>query len=518
MQHQTVLILDFGSQYTQLIARRVRELAVYSEIVPFFTPAAELARRGPIAIILSGGPDSVYEPGAPRVERELFEQGIPVLGICYGMQLMSHLLGGNVIRSVRREYGPATLTLGRDSFLGRAAQVHRVWMSHGDRIEVLPPGFHVIGESDNTPCAAGVDTTRRLFGIQFHPEVLHTEHGRNYLRRFLYEEAGARGDWSPASFVEEVVAAVRSQVGTGDVVLAISGGVDSSVTAALLERAIGSQVHAFFVDNGLLRHGEGERVMEELGTRGLDLKRIDAHELFLDRLRGHSDPEAKRKAIGAAFIDVFETEARRLGGARFLAQGTIYPDVIESTSVVGPSQVIKSHHNVGGLKERMGLELVEPLRMLFKDEVRRLGKVLGLSDAFVDRQPFPGPGLGVRVLGEVTAERLEVLRAADAIFTSELEAGGLHHPDSQAACGAVAQYFAVLLPVQSVGVMGDERTYENVVALRAVVTTDFMTADWARLPYDLLALVSSRIVNEVKGVNRVVYDVSSKPPSTIEWE
>ncbi|MFN7975705.1 MAG: glutamine-hydrolyzing GMP synthase [Acidobacteriota bacterium] len=515
MVHQTVLILDFGSQYTQLIARRVRELSVYAEIVPFSTPVAELSRRRPIALVLSGGPASVYEEGAPHVPVELFGIGVPVLGVCYGAQLMAELLGGKVVRSNDREFGPATLDLCAASFLGAAAESHPVWMSHGDRIDAAPPGFAVFGTSGSAPFAAMGDPSRGLFAIQFHPEVSHTRHGSSYLRRFLYDVCGATGDWSAASFVEEAIGAIAAQVGGGRVVLGISGGVDSSVAAVLLHRALGDRVDAIFVDNGLLREGEGERVVRELSRLGPRLHHVDASELFLERLTGITDPEAKRKAIGAAFIDVFEAEARRIGDVQFLAQGTIYPDVIESTSVVGPSHVIKSHHNVGGLKERMGLSLVEPLRRLFKDEVRRAGAHLGLSDAFVHRQPFPGPGLGVRVIGEVTRERLALLRAADAIFTAEIEAAGLHDPRSAA---PAAQYFAVLLPVQSVGVMGDVRTYENVVALRAVATSDFMTADFCRLPYDLLARASSRIVNEVRGVNRVVYDVSSKPPATIEWE
>ena len=514
MKHQLVLILDFGSQYTQLIARRIRELSVYSEIVPPSLSAEEIRSREPIAIVLSGGPASVYEEGAPDLEAEAFEMGIPVLGICYGMQLMCHRLGGEVEPSSDREYGPAEVELIRDGFLGVGGRRDRVWMSHGDRIRSLPPGFDLDGRSENAPFAAASDPDRKLFGIQFHPEVAHTERGMDYLRTFLYEVAGASGDWTASSFAEEAVAAIRTQVGEGRVILAVSGGVDSSVTAVLLHRALGDRVHPFFVDNGLLRQGESDRVVSELSQLGLPLVRIDARKLFLERLAGVEDPEAKRKAIGAAFIDVFEAEAGKIEGARFLAQGTIYPDVIESTSVVGPSHVIKSHHNVGGLKERMGLELVEPLRPLFKDEVRRLGRVLGLSDAFVDRQPFPGPGLGVRIIGDVTEEKLELLRRADAIFTGELEAAGLHRsgPDR------VAQYFVVLLPVRTVGVMGDLRTYDNVVALRAVSTSDFMTAHWSRIPHEVLERASSRIVNEVAGVNRVVYDVSSKPPSTIEWE
>jgi GMP synthase (glutamine-hydrolysing) len=509
--HQTILVLDFGSQYTQLIARRLRELSVYSEIVPPTTPADEIARRRPVGIIFSGGPRSVSEAGAPQTDPGILDLGIPALGICYGMQLMTHALGGEVGRAPHREYGHATVTLSDSNVLFHdLPKSLRVWASHGDFVARPPDGFSVIATSSNAPVAAMEHAPRRLYGLLFHPEVAHTESGTDILRNFAYRVCGCRGDWTMASFVDESIGRIRAQVGDRRVVCGLSGGVDSTVAAVLLHKAIGDRLTCIFVDNGLLRLNEADQVRARFTRLGLPLEFVDASDLFLERLSGVVDPERKRKIIGATFIDVFEQRATELGQFDFLAQGTLYPDVIESVSVIGPSAAIKSHHNVGGLPDRMRFKLVEPLRELFKDEVRAVGTTLGLDDEFVWRQPFPGPGLAVRLLGPISRDRLELLRRADAVVVEEIRRAGWYR--------RVWQSFAVLLPVQSVGVMGDGRTYEHTVAIRAVESRDGMTADWARLPHELLGTISSRIVNEVRGINRVVYDISSKPPATIEWE
>jgi GMP synthase (glutamine-hydrolysing) len=514
--HETILILDFGSQYTQLIARRIREERVYSEIHPFSLPLDRIRAMKPAGIVLSGGPMSCYEPGAPTMSPEIFALGVPVLGICYGAQLTAKLLGGKVTGAERREYGRATVRVRESAsvFGGIAAGDElAVWMSHGDHVEALPAGFVHTAESDNCPFAGFADAARGIHCVQFHPEVAHTPRGAEILGNFLFRVCKCKGDWSMASFVDEQVARIRAQVGAdGRVICGLSGGVDSSVAAAIIHKAIGDRLTCIFVDNGLLRRGERDYVAQVFRDHfRVDLRVIDAIDRFLGALDGVTDPEKKRKIIGAEFIAVFEHEAKSIANAKFLAQGTLYPDVIESVSVRGgPSAVIKSHHNVGGLPERMNLALVEPLRELFKDEVRALGAELGLPKHMLTRQPFPGPGLAVRCLGELTRERLDVLRGADAIIEDEIRAAGLYE--------SIWQSFGVLLPVRSVGVMGDARTYEEALAIRAVYSRDGMTADWVPLPYDLLARMSSRIVNEVRGVNRVVYDVTSKPPGTIEWE
>ncbi|HZW37545.1 MAG: glutamine-hydrolyzing GMP synthase [Deltaproteobacteria bacterium] len=513
-----VLILDFGSQYTMLIARRVRELKVYSEIHPYNVPLSFIREFRPSGIILSGGPASVYDEEAPAVSAEVLALGIPVLGICYGMQMLAALLGGKVAKSTDREYGIANIRgeWGDPLFLGieefRHNMTIQVWMSHGDRIVELPKGFTSIARSDNSPVAAMSNEEKTLYGVQFHPEVAHTPKGKEILSNFLFRVCGLSPWWTMHSFVETSIRKIREKVGKENVVLGLSGGVDSSVAAVLLHRALGDRLTCIFVNNGLLRKGEAEDVVETFRRGiGLRLEYVDASDRFLEALSGVEDPEKKRKIIGELFIRVFEEASKKIpGGVGFLGQGTLYPDVIESVSFKGPSAVIKSHHNVGGLPEKMHLQLVEPLRELFKDEVRELGRELGLPEDILERQPFPGPGLAVRIVGPVTAERLRMLREADAIVDEEVRAAGLY--------ASIWQSFAVLLPIKTVGVMGDFRTYENAVAVRAVQSQDGMTADWVRLPYDLLQRISTRIINEVKGVNRVVYDVSSKPPSTIEWE
>jgi GMP synthase (glutamine-hydrolysing) len=517
----SIAVLDFGSQYSQLIARRVREVQVYCELFPWDAPAEKVkATLGePRGYILSGGPASVYAPGAPFVPAYVLESGLPILGICYGMQALTYALHGQVAPSGEREYGPAQVETVLDNpLLPPGSQP--VWMSHGDRIETLPSGFAVLARSSNSPVAAMGDLDRRLFGVQFHPEVHHTPAGKEILRRFVIEICQARPDWTPESIIQQAVERVRRQVGPERLLAAVSGGVDSSVAAALVYKAVGSQLAAVFVDNGLLRQGERQQVEAAFQERlGGVLKVVDAAPVFLQALQGVSEPETKRRIIGETFIRTFEGEARRLGQPRFLVQGTIYPDVVESSAPDrNKAERIKTHHNVGGLPTDMTFELVEPLRYLFKDEVRAVGEALGLPSGLVWRQPFPGPGLAVRCLGEITPERLARLRAADAIFTDELAQAGLFRSRRGNDEGGIAQAFAVLLPVRSVGVMGDQRTYQEAVALRAITSEDYMTADWARLPYDLIARVANRIVNEVKGVNRVVLDVTSKPPATIEWE
>jgi GMP synthase (glutamine-hydrolysing) len=518
--HNAIAVLDFGSQYSQLIARRVREAQVYCELFPWNAPAHQVLALQPKGFILSGGPASVYASGAPQIPPYVLESGCPILGICYGMQALTHALGGKVAPSAEREYGPAQMeTTYPNPLLPEGSQ--RVWMSHGDRIEILPAGFLPLASSANSPFCAMGDLSRSYFGVQFHPEVRHTPRGSEILRRFILAICQAQPDWTPASIVASSVELIRNQVGTSKVLSAVSGGVDSSVATALIQRAIGDQLVAVFVDTGMLRQGEAAQVVSVFQKNlGVELVPVNAIDRFMEALQGITEPEEKRRIIGELFIRIFEQQARQLGLPRFLVQGTIYPDVVES-SAPDRSQAarIKTHHNVGGLPEDMRFELVEPLRYLFKDEVRLVGETLGLPHDLVWRQPFPGPGLAVRCLGEITPQRLARLRLADAIFTSELAAADLLHIQQiEEDLSGTSQAFAVLLPVKSVGVMGDSRTYQETIVLRAVTTEDFMTADWARLPSELLARVANRIVNEVSGVNRVVYDITSKPPGTIEWE
>ena len=509
--HETILILDFGSQYTQLIARRVREANVYCEILPFNADLSAYKDYNIAGYILSGGPSSLKDEDAPRLDRSFFDGKVPVLGVCYGMQLIADLFGGRLVRSEHREYGRSKFEPTNDGALLKGVSSGcQVWMSHGDSIVELPEGFSVIGKTASLATAAIANEEAGLYGLQFHPEVHHTTEGRTILGNFLFEICRVKGDWTTASFIDETIENVRALVGDKDIILGLSGGVDSTVAAVLLGKAIGKKLHGVFVNNGLLRKNEFENVSKTLRTLGINLYPVDASALFLERLAGIEDPEKKRKVIGTTFIDVFEAEAAKLGEIEFLAQGTLYPDVIESVSFKGPSATIKSHHNVGGLKEKMQFKLVEPLRELFKDEVRELGRALGVPESFIRRHPFPGPGLAVRILGEITKERCDLLREVDAIFID-----GLHRHDIY---DDIWQAFAVLLPVRAVGVMGDERTYENVVALRAVTSVDGMTADWARIDPDILAEVSNDIIRNVRGVNRVTYDISSKPPATIEWE
>ena len=511
---EKVLILDFGSQYTQLIARRIRENKVYSEIFPYNAPIEKIREFGPKGIILSGGPSSVSQKDAPFPDMEVFDLGLPILGICYGMQLMAHCLGGKVERAAKREYGRAELNIDdhTDLFKGLASKKNNVvWMSHGDKIRKYPKGFNSIAHTDNSPVAAMADREKRFYALQFHPEVVHTEHGVQILRNFVFNICKCKPRWTMQSFIETEQKAIREKVGKDKVLCAISGGVDSSVTAVLMHKAIGKQLTCIFVDNGLLRKDEAKAVEKMLKKNfKMNIIFVDAAERFLKKLKGVVDPEKKRKIIGNEFIHIFNEEAAKIKGAKYLAQGTLYPDVIESTSFKGPSAIIKSHHNVGGLLKKMKLKLIEPMRELFKDEVRVLGKEMGMSDEVIYRHPFPGPGLGIRIIDEVTLLRADILRKADAIVLEEIKKAGLYDK--------VWQSFAVLLPIKTVGVMGDERTYENVVAIRAVTSVDGMTADWAKIPYDVLGTMSNRIINEVEGVNRVVFDISSKPPGTIEWE
>jgi len=514
MEHiQTILVLDFGSQYTQLIARRVRELGVFSEIHPFNYSFEKIKHESPAGIILSGGPSSVYEKDAPKPDSKIFDLGIPILGICYGLQLLADRMNGKVNSALNREYGKAELFIDdhNDLFTGLDAST-QVWMSHGDALSHLPEGFEPIAHSQNAPICAVRHLKKKMFGVQFHPEVVHTTEGKKILENFLFRVCKVKGNWTSAAFVERAEKEIRTQVGSSRVLCALSGGVDSSVLAVLLHRAVGDRLHCVHINNGLMRKNESEQVVQTFrDTFHLNLTYVDAAEVFLSRLKGIDEPEKKRKIIGQTFIDIFEKEAEKTGDKiEFLAQGTLYPDVIESVSFKGPSATIKTHHNVGGLPEKMNFKLIEPFRELFKDEVRNIGRLLGLPADIIGRHPFPGPGLAVRILGDITKEKLDLLREADDIFIQELKRSDLYNE--------IWQAFVVLLSIRSVGVMGDDRTYENAVALRAVTSVDGMTADWAKIPNDVLAHVSNRITNELRGINRVMYDISSKPPATIEWE
>lgn len=510
MKHQTVIVLDFGGQYNQLIARRVRECAVYCEVLPYHTPLNEILRREPIGIIFTGGPNSIYLDDSPRPDPAIFEQNIPILGICYGIHAMAYSLGGHVASPDSREYGKMITYFNTESLLFQELPQQGItWMSHSDYIDQLPDGFSSTAHTDACPVAAMEDPSRKLYGVQFHPEVLHTENGTAILRNYLYRICGAKGDWTMKDYAKNTIASLREKIGDGKVLLALSGGVDSSVAAALLSRAVGSQLTCIFVDHGLMRKNEGDEVQAAFSNQELNFVRVNAGERFLGKLKGISEPEQKRKIIGEEFIRVFEDEAKKIGKVDFLVQGTIYPDVIESGA--GDAAVIKSHHNVGGLPDYVDFkEILEPLRLLFKDETRALGRELGLPDYLVNRQPFPGPGLAIRIIGEITPQKVAILQDADAIFREEIARAQWDQH--------VQQYFAVLTSMRSVGVMGDGRTYDYTLALRGVTTTDFMTADWARIPYDILERVSNRIINEVRGINRIVYDITSKPPATIEFE
>ena len=512
MHKKSIVILDFGSQYNQLIARRIREMGVYAEIVPYFTELDKIKEMEPAGIILSGGPASVYLDGAPTLSKEIYDLGVPILGICYGMQLTTQLLGGTVERADKQEFGKAELIIDskKSRLFNDIPNGSQVWMSHGDHVTVLAPGFTQIAHTDS--CIATMENVEKnIYGVQFHPEVTHSVDGTQILKNFVFEIAKAEANWSMGNYIEQTVKAIKEKVGNKKVILALSGGVDSSVAAVLIHKAIGDQLNCFFVDTGLMRKDEAKKVMSTYGEHfKMNIECVNAEERFLSKLAGISDPETKRKIIGNEFVEIFNEEALKFKDADFLAQGTIYPDVIESQSIKGPSATIKSHHNVGGLPEDMKFELLEPLRELFKDEVRKVGRELGIPNHMIDRHPFPGPGLGIRILGEVTKEKADILREADDIFIEELRKDGLYEKVSQA--------FVVLLPVKSVGVMGDERTYEYTAVLRSADTIDFMTATWSQLPYEFLGRVSNRIINEVKGINRLTYDISSKPPATIEWE
>ncbi|MFI5253345.1 MAG: glutamine-hydrolyzing GMP synthase [Bacteroidota bacterium] len=518
MNHsEVILVLDFGGQYSQLIARRVREFGVFSELHPFNISIERITEMNPKGIIFSGGPSSVYETGAPHSSADLFKLGIPVLGICYGLQVIAYQLGGEVDRFAKREYGMAevhiddTTDLFANLFQNGKNPVTTVWMNHGDALTKSPPGFESIGHTDNSPICAIRDKPKKIYGVQFHPEVVHTPKGKDMLKNFVFKICGCKGGWDAGSIIEMSIKNIREKVGNQNVICALSGGVDSSVLAVLLHQAIGDKLYCIHINNGLMRKNESEKVVQLYrDTYHFNLDYVDATSIFLGKLKGVTDPEQKRKIIGNTFIEIFDAEAKKIGNVGFLAQGTLYPDVIESTSFKGPSHTIKTHHNVGGLPEKMKLKLIEPFRELFKDEVRAVGRALGLPREFIIRHPFPGPGLAVRILGEVTPDKLALLREADDIFIEEIRKAGVYE--------SIWQAFAVLLPIQSVGIMGDQRTYECVAALRAVTSSDAMTADWAQVPFEVLAKTSSRIVNEVRGINRVVYDISSKPPSTIEWE